>query len=365
VNISKLAMHQTFEKGIEDARTPIIYISDGVNTQRLEPKPFEKFLPTLKPGTVVRSTSADAVNILLKELAERDVSTVYAHWHATKIEKGLDAEVIVQRYAQLPDAIFRPIVYREDLARLRKVVSLRNALQQLMGDAERRFQQAARHDGITGDSTAMKKAMKEDGLIGPALEELDMLGAGFKMTLPGEERALAFDTIVTKLAKDIPECKLFASVAKMEAMIIPARFVSVVRNIERFDDLYSLWHYLGQHVVNGRMPKRQKGTSMDWNPKGRVVMHMLGLAVIKNRKNPWRAKFDEFRAFEIEHHEEKHLGRGEPVCKTIDGHCTNLAAHKVSKEIVKRYFLKATNERFVPGHNPLTSGKAKAKGASA
>lgn len=33
----------------------------------------------------------------------------------------------------------------------------------------------------------------------------------------------------------------------------------------------SLWHYLGLHVVNGRSPRKSKGTKADWNPIGRTI----------------------------------------------------------------------------------------------
>ena len=36
----------------------------------------------------------------------------------------------------------------------------------------------------------------------------------------------------------------------------------------------SVWHWAGLHVVNGRMPKRQKGVKADWNPRIRTAILM-------------------------------------------------------------------------------------------
>lgn len=38
----------------------------------------------------------------------------------------------------------------------------------------------------------------------------------------------------------------------------------------------SAWRkYMGYHIIDGKMPKRQKGQQIDWNPKGRVVGYLI------------------------------------------------------------------------------------------
>lgn len=57
----------------------------------------------------------------------------------------------------------------------------------------------------------------------------------------------------------------------------------------------SLWHYLGLHVVNGKSPRRMKGTRVDWNPKGRTAVLMPGgIAdqIVRQRVPKYRAIYD-------------------------------------------------------------------------
>jgi len=41
--------------------------------------------------------------------------------------------------------------------------------------------------------------------------------------------------------------------------------------IKDFPMVSSWWHYMGRHTVDGKMPKRKKGTLNTWSTKGRVI----------------------------------------------------------------------------------------------
>lgn len=61
----------------------------------------------------------------------------------------------------------------------------------------------------------------------------------------------------------------------------------------------ALWHYLGLHVVDGKMPMRRKGVQCDWVPEGRTaLLQPDGVAdhIIKHRVQPWRGLYDETKA---------------------------------------------------------------------
>jgi len=52
----------------------------------------------------------------------------------------------------------------------------------------------------------------------------------------------------------------------------------------------SLHHYLGLHVVGGRLPRRRKGVQGDWNPVGRVLClgpKMLADQIVLNKTPPY------------------------------------------------------------------------------
>lgn len=58
----------------------------------------------------------------------------------------------------------------------------------------------------------------------------------------------------------------------------------------------SIWHYLGLHVVDGRLPKRRKGVQSDWNGLLRtsVLMPDAGLAaqIVRLRTPKYREVYD-------------------------------------------------------------------------
>jgi hypothetical protein len=61
----------------------------------------------------------------------------------------------------------------------------------------------------------------------------------------------------------------------------------------------SLWHYLGLHVVEGRLARKRKGHQATWNPAGRTaLLQPDGVAdqIIKLRVAPWRAIYDATKA---------------------------------------------------------------------
>lgn len=331
MNTEQIAIHKTFEKDTDGASKLVVHVSDGSDHLFLPPKKFTTFLSNLLPTTKIRSTSVNATDAVLLDLAERGNSISYAHWHATGIPSGLEPADIVAQYALLPESMFRPFKPRKDIAELKQVLALRNAVVQFYGDAMRRLKQSGRDAG--------------DPDMELAEEALTSIRKGIVL-----EEGTPLDKNVAKLAEAIPECRLFKEITHIkDSWIMAASFVAYSGGFDRFEDVASLWHYYGQHVgTDGRAPKRRKGTVMDWNPRGRTILYQLSSTIIKNRKNPWRDFFDEARAIEIAAHDIKH-----PGCKTKDGHCTMMAARKMVKEITKRFFLAEKGLVYQENHNPL------------
>ena len=68
----------------------------------------------------------------------------------------------------------------------------------------------------------------------------------------------------------------------------------------RHSGVRSLWHYLGVHVVDGKLPRRRKGQQADWHVQGRALLLMpnVGLAaqIVKHRTEPYRTTYDRAKA---------------------------------------------------------------------
>lgn len=344
--MNPIAIHKSFDKsGLDGTRKATLWTHDGTEAQRLQGTKIDKFIASLKPDQVIRTTQVNATDATLMELADRGVKIRYAHWHSLGFDKSMEPATIAEHYQMAPDSTFRDFIPRHDINDLRKTLSLRNALLQCYGDTVRRFKQVGRSLNLTTDAE-----LKSDPLISQALEGLSSI----QKSVLGESGG-SLDKEVVKLAKTIPECVLFNQVAGIQSSwILAAAVVSTSGGFDRFDDVASLWHYYGLHVVDGKAPKRAKGTPMDWSPFGRMTAYQLGDVIIKGtdwggkrEANPWRAKYDEYREIERLNHEDK------CKCTTPDGHSTARARRKVVKAIFKRFFLAVKGESFVEGHNPL------------
>lgn len=343
--MSTIAIHKSFDKAADGDKTTTLWTFDGKSADRLQKKKIETFLEKLKPGTTIRATQVSATDATLMELADRGVNIEYAHWHALGFDKNMEPATIVEHYHAAPQELFRKFVARHDINNLRKTLALRNGLLQCYGDALRRFKQVGRSLNLVSDAE-----LKSDDQIRQCLDGIKAIKG---LMLSEDETTL--DKEISRLAQTIPECVLFNKVAHIKSSwVLAASVVSTSGGFDRFDDVASLWHYFGLHVVEGKSPKRTKGSPVSWSPFGRKTAYMLGDVIIKatdrngtREANPWRGKYDEYREIERAGHSEK------CPCKTPDGHSTARARRKVVKEIFKQFFVSVKGEKFIEGHNPL------------
>ncbi len=95
-----------------------------------------------------------------------------------------------------------------------------------------------------------------------------------------------------------------------------------VKDIERFHSVSALWKYAGLNVekfcrdcdktiedaslvcphcgstnLGGRAPKRRRGQKITWNPRLRMVCFNIGKSFVRVTKGPYRAFYDEYKAF--------------------------------------------------------------------
>ncbi len=83
-----------------------------------------------------------------------------------------------------------------------------------------------------------------------------------------------------------------------ESETLVGRCVGVMRPPRPHSGVRSLWHYAGLHVVNGQLPKRRKGTQIDWNPTLRTLAlqpHGIADQIIVHRTEPYRGLYDQAR----------------------------------------------------------------------
>lgn len=348
-----LSLHKTFDIGKDGKRQLTLYLYDGEQVTKLSNEELFELLTTFKPGTVVRMTAVNALDSIVKALEATGCVVMYAHWHNTGIDKGLSPEEIVKAYHNSA-AEFRQFTYNPKLDELRNHLSLRTAVMQMYGDSLRRVAQIGRNIGVV-----TSEDLKTNELLGPTVNNLDQLYKCF-MGEGKNGKAVAIDTVVNNLAAALPECQLFNKIAGLKGgFITAASIVSLTGDIHRFPTVASYWHYFGQHVNDGKAPKRAKGIPCTWSPEGRTVLYNLGESLIKNRANPWRDYFDEAKTKYAEEHKEK-CG-----CAWEKGHTNAQARRKTVKEIMKRFYIAASGLEFQSDHSVLVNHLIDvAKGAS-
>jgi len=73
--------------------------------------------------------------------------------------------------------------------------------------------------------------------------------------------------------------------------LLSAQLIAYI-DIDKFDKVSSLWHYVGMHVVGGTAPKRKRGSKIDWNPQLRMICYKISDSFIKQRTPKYRSIYD-------------------------------------------------------------------------
>jgi Transposase IS116/IS110/IS902 family len=345
------SIHKTFEPDSDGKRSITWYIYDGIVPSRLNSKHALEFIESIEPGTTLRFTAVNALDAQLRDLQARGANVVYTHWHTVGISKGLSAEEIVKAYFHADASLFRAFVPRQDIAELRALLANRNAIVGFAGDALRVIRQGGRNIGVMD--------IDEDERYAEAAMYVDKIAASFKVK-NAKGKQVSYDTRINEMAATIHECRLFNEVVGFQSYITAASIVAASGGFERFSRVSSVWHYFGQHNIDGRAARRKKGQPMSWSPNGRTALYMMMQSIIKNKKNKWNAELHRIQDAELAVHAVKH-----PDCKTPKGHTLAMAMRKVQKEILKQFFLALKGEAYVNGQSSLEAQQQNAAASAA
>lgn len=328
-----LAFHRVYEGEI-GKKDLALYVSDGGAAKHLKGAAIAKWVKALPLQSTLLSTSAhiDALALLFIESGHTIRS---AHWHGTGIAKNLPADAIVEQFAALPADTTFMLRADPDIYQLKALVATRRWILDVRKAGTLRLKGAMRARGLGKDDP-----LPSD--LAAMAEEMEVIRRGRKAE--GDQEAqkgveTECDKDIARLALQIPACRIFMEVADLSGGVQSAALVvACVGDIRRFSRVSSLWHYAGMHVTDGHAPKREAGRSMDWNPKLREGLFNLGVSIIKNRDNRWRAIYDAFRDHALIHHEAK-CG-----CAYPDGHTGAQARRRILKEILKDFWIRCQDE---------------------
>ena len=311
------------------AKEPVLYVADNGTHQELKGANarawLDKICATGKQSRIL-STSACSIDDMLLALAERGVQIFTAHWHSVGVDKKLEPGEIAEAFSKVADSALRPYIARTDLAALRGRVVTRNAVIEYRKSVANSLRNVGLRTGVSADR--YPKWLKEE------IEALRTNGKPVEYDL---------DKQVKAEAEKIPECVTFRRIFGMkDVSIVEAQFVSCVGDTSRFPTVGSLWHYCGQHVTDdGKAPHRKRGAANDWNPEARTVLWNTIDTGLKANNPVIRPLYEYYKAKELETHDAGNAETGKKPCKceTKQGHCGARARRRVTKELLKQYYV--------------------------
>ncbi|SRR6266700_1104612 len=313
-----LTIHKTYEGELR-AKKEAVYVADGEAVKKVKGAQLSKFYEGVVVGSSLLSTSSNPKDVSIIDLLGRGIQVYRAHWHSTGIPKGLEPEEIALRFSQLPESQLQLMRLRPEILQLGQMVAIRQA-----------FVEHRKADVLRLGAIRRAAGIADGEELPPDLKKLEQ-----EINTDERKFEIPIDKKIAKMASEIPECQLFSKIADLKAgMMTAAVVMSEIVDVSRFPQVASLWHYAGEHVVDGQAPKRAKGASIDWNPKLRTAMWNLSVSIIRNRSNRWRAEYENFLQAETAVHAQKH-----PNCPSPQGHCGARARRRIRKEILKEFWL--------------------------
>lgn len=95
-----------------------------------------------------------------------------------------------------------------------------------------------------------------------------------------------------------------------------------------FPNVSKWWAYLGEHVIDGKMPKRKKGVASNWSAKGRQISFQIGESFNKMKEDHL------YKAFML--NEKQELERDRP--ELTKGHRHNMARMVTTKLFLSHFW---------------------------
>jgi hypothetical protein len=319
-----ISLHRTFDE--EKKGDPIFYVAEAGKAKKYTGLKLNPFLESIEGDVTIRVTSLAYFLPILQTMANQGARVVSAHWHNTGLEKGLAPEDIALGFLSIPEDVLFNVQLRQDLHNLRQLVNARQAVVKYRKAAFQTMQATSRSMGFADDlATELKPVWLR-------LQEEDVIRIEKMNETPIEKD-------IAKHAAKIPECILLNQILGVNGSWgTAASVIAYLGDPARFPSVAALWHYSGQHVVDGKAPKRKKGMTSTWNSNVRTALWNWADSMLKTRNPIWRPIYDQYLAEELAVHLDKH-----PGCIAVQGHSGARARRRVVKDVLKEFLVKANN----------------------
>lgn len=126
--------------------------------------------------------------------------------------------------------------------------------------------------------------------------------------------------------------------------VLSANLIKEFGYCERYDNVGKLWHHTGNHVKNGKAPKKKKGEEITFSPRLRTFTWKISDCLMKSNRGYYRDVYDKEkekqlnREYEPGELAEKYDSYDKEDTSISQGHAHNRALRKVRKLFLSQYW---------------------------
>jgi hypothetical protein len=150
--------------------------------------------------------------------------------------------------------------------------------------------------------------------------------------------------MIRESEKAFEQTRWYREVAKAAAEgegmgpMIAGALLWCIGDAKRFATFGKIVRYAGLDVVNGKAPKRKRGSKITWNPELRKTLYKLTEVWNKRPDGIWRARWEGYKAWYAETRPEifAEVSKKEVPCGK--GHIHNMARRKVQREFLRNLY---------------------------
>lgn len=164
--------------------------------------------------------------------------------------------------------------------------------------------------GITADMNELKLLTRQFYAVQDHRRALaNRIEAYKRLGLPTEHVQQAFEDIkeleeklksyIVKMLKSNTFYNAWLKHVKGVGPLLSASLMANIGSPERFNTVGQLWAYCGEHVIDGKAPRRKKGNKANWNSNLRMTLFKAASSFIKYDCFG-RKLYDEYKLFYIE-----------------------------------------------------------------
>jgi len=297
------ALHKTWHNG-----NTVFYLGGPGDQARTLRSPRLLF-KQLRGGDVLRVTQFNAGDPILLKLDQMGVQIAHTNWHRLGLAKKLKPSAIAAGVWRAPADVFHRMKPDQDLGNLQNLVRFRKGLV--------RARMAIEQILTSRYAPEFVAAYRE------VFDHLGKYRRAFNTQIRTQEKLI--EPIVDRSF----ECQAFISASQLKnPLVLAAELPALFGGVRRFHSISAVFKFANM-----------LGPGKKGNQKIKAALEG-GLPSWLKRTNPWRAVYDTFKA------EEQTTHAVQCGCKYAKGHIHRRAVRKLKKEILKRYYLLATQQEL-------------------